>query len=84
MALIKGAGVSFIYKKNCKVPLITKTADYKEMLLDDIHAANIYNMIAAGKYGVKEFGDFVRALSGLIKKCELKLRGNIYNSVVGK
>ena len=40
--------------------LITKTADYKEMLLDDIHAANIYNMIVAGKYGVKEFGDFVR------------------------
>ena len=30
------------------------------MLLDDIHAANIYNMIVAGKYGVKELGDFVR------------------------
>lgn len=47
-------------RKTVEVPLITKTADYKEMLLDDIHAANIYNMIVAGKYGVKELGDFVR------------------------
>ena len=47
-------------RKTVEVPLITKIADYKEMLLDDIHAANIYNMIVAGKYGVKEFGDFVR------------------------
>ena len=47
-------------RKTVEVPLITKTADYKEILLDDIHAANIYNMIVAGKYGVKEFGDFVR------------------------
>ena len=44
-----------------EVPLITKTADYKEMLLDDIHAANIYNMIVAGKYGVKEQGDYVKS-----------------------
>ena len=47
-------------RKTVEVPLITKTADYKEMLLDDIHAANIYNMIAAGKYGVKELGDYVK------------------------
>ena len=47
-------------RKTVEVPLITKTADYKEILLDDIHAANIYNMIVAGKYGVKELGDFVR------------------------
>ena len=46
-------------RKTVEVPLITKTADYKEILLDDIHAANIYNMIVAGKYGVKELGDFV-------------------------
>ena len=47
-------------RKTVEVPLITKNADYKEILLDDIHAANIYNMIVAGKYGVKELGDFVR------------------------
>ena len=47
-------------RKTVEVPLITKIADYKEILLDDIHAANIYNMIVAGKYGVKELGDFVR------------------------
>ena len=47
-------------RKTVEVPLITKIADYKEILLDDIHAANIYNKIVAGKYGVKELGDFVR------------------------
>lgn len=51
--------LSYIRKK-VEVPLITKTADYKDVLLDDIHAANIYNTIVAGKYGVKELGDFVR------------------------
>ena len=56
----KGQEYLSYIRKTVEVPLITKTADYKEMLLDDIHAANIYNMIAAGKYGVKEFGDFVR------------------------
>ena len=55
-------------RKAVEVPLITKTADYKEMLLDDIHAANIYNMIVAGKYGVKEFGEFCEgSCQGLIK-----------------
>lgn len=56
----KGQEYLSYIRKIVEVPLITKTADYKEMLLDDIHAANIYNMIVAGKYGVKEFGDFVR------------------------
>ena len=56
----KGQEYLSYIRKTVEVPLITKTADYKEMLLDDIHAANIYNMIVAGKYGVKEFGDFVR------------------------
>ena len=56
----KGQEYLSYIRKTVEVPLITKTADYKEILLDDIHAANIYNMIVAGKYGVKEFGDFVR------------------------
>lgn len=56
----KGQEYLSYIRKNVEVPLITKTADYKEMLLDDIHAANIYNMIVAGKYGVKELGDYVR------------------------
>lgn len=56
----KGQEYLSYIRKIVEVPLITKTADYKEMLLDDIHAANIYNMIVAGKYGVKEPGDFVR------------------------
>ena len=56
----KGQEYLSYIRKTVEVPLITKTANYKEMLLDDIHAANIYNMIVAGKYGVKELGDFVR------------------------
>ena len=56
----KGQEYLSYIRKTVEVPLITKTADYKEILLDDIHAANIYNMIVAGKYGAKELGDFVR------------------------
>lgn len=56
----KGQEYLSYIRKTVEVQLITKTADYKEMLLDDIHAANIYNMIVVGKYGVKELGDFVR------------------------
>lgn len=56
----KGQEYLSYIRKTVEVPLITKTADYKEMLLDDIHAANIYNMIVAGKYRVKELGDYVR------------------------
>lgn len=56
----KGQEYLSYIRKTVEVPLITKTADYKKMLLDDIHAANIYNMIVAGKYGVKELGDFLR------------------------
>lgn len=56
----KGQEYLSYIRKTVEVPLITKTADYKEMLLDDIHAANIYNTLVAGKYGVKELGDFVR------------------------
>ena len=56
----KGQEYLSYIRKTVEVPLVTKTADYKEILLDDIHAANIYNMIVAGKYGVKELGDFVR------------------------
>lgn len=56
----KGQEYLSYIRKIVEVPLITKTADYKEMLLDDIHAANIYNTLVAGKYGVKELGDFVR------------------------
>lgn len=51
--------LSYIRKK-VEVPLITKTADYKDVLIDDIHAANVYNMIVAGKYNSKEMGDYVR------------------------
>ena len=40
-------------KKNCPVPIVTKVADYKELLSDDIHAANIYNQVIFNKFGTK-------------------------------
>ena len=51
--------LSYIRKK-VEVPLVIKTVDYKELLIDDIHAANVYNMITAHKYGVSAQGDYVR------------------------
>lgn len=55
----KGQEYLSYIRKTVKVPLVTKTADYKDILLDDIHAANVYNMIVAGKYGTKVQGDYV-------------------------
>ena len=63
----KGQEYLSYIRKTVEVPLITKTDDYKEMLLDDIHAANIYNMIVAGKYGVKELGICEGTCQGMIK-----------------
>jgi predicted nucleotidyltransferase len=37
-------------KKKCSVPLITKTADYKDLLSDDIHAASIYRQVVFQKF----------------------------------
>ena len=55
----KGQGYLSYIRNMVEVPLVTKTADYKDILLDDIHAANVYNMIVAGKYGTKVQGDYV-------------------------
>ena len=63
----KGQEYLSYIRKTVEVPLITKTADYKEILLDDIHAANIYNMIVAGKYGVKTGRFCERTGQGMIK-----------------
>lgn len=40
-------------KKTCPVPIVTKVADYKELLSDDIHASNIYNQVIFNKFGTK-------------------------------
>ena len=37
-------------KKELSVPLITKTADYKNLLFRDIHCTDIYNSIVFDKY----------------------------------
>jgi len=38
-------------KKDCEVPIITKPADHKELLNEDIFATDIYNMTVFHKYG---------------------------------
>ena len=38
-------------KKSCPVPIITKTANHRELLADDIHCSAIYNQLVFNKYG---------------------------------
>lgn len=45
-------------KKNCPVPIITKTADYKELLRNDIYCASVYNQVVFQKYGYRLKDEF--------------------------
>lgn len=45
-------------KKSAAVPIITKTADYKNLLSEDIYAASIYNQAVCKKYGQTTFDEF--------------------------
>lgn len=40
-------------RKECSTPLITKTGDYKDLLLDDIHCSHIYNEAVYNKCGYR-------------------------------
>ena len=39
-------------KKKCSPQIITKTADYKDMLVDDIYCTSIYNQLVYNKYNM--------------------------------
>ena len=54
----KGQKYLSSFKKNCDVPIITKTADYKELLRDDIYCASIYNQVVFQKYGYQLKDEF--------------------------
>lgn len=45
-------------KKSTIIPIITKTADYKNLLSEDIYAASVYNQAIAGRYGQTAFDEF--------------------------
>lgn len=45
-------------KKSVVVPIITKTADYKNLLSEDIYAASVYNQAVCKKYGQMAFDEF--------------------------
>ena len=49
-------------KKTCPVPIITKAADYKNLLTDDIHAASLYNQIVYTKSGIINKDEFRQPL----------------------
>lgn len=45
-------------KKKCDVPIITKTADYKELLCEDLFASEIYNTAVYNKFGTKLVSEY--------------------------
>lgn len=49
-------------KKTCPVPIITKAADYKNLLTNDIHAASLYNQIVYTKSGIINKDEFRQPL----------------------
>jgi hypothetical protein len=55
-------------KKICDIPIITKTSDYKDLLLEDIHASQIYNQIVQHKFGYTPTDEFRH---GIYLKSEL-------------
>lgn len=38
-------------KRSCPVPIITKTASFKELLCDDIYCSSVYNQVVLQKFG---------------------------------
>lgn len=49
-------------KKTCPVPIITKAADYKNLLTDEIHATSLYNQIVYTKSGIINKDEFRQPL----------------------
>ena len=49
-------------KKTCPVPIITKAADYKNLLTNEIHAASLYNQIVYTKSGIINKDEFRQPL----------------------
>lgn len=48
-------------KKSISVPIVTKTADYKDLLFMDIHAANIYNYVYKMQHDISILNDYVQS-----------------------
>lgn len=53
-----GASIIKNAKKQSSLPIATKAADNKELLAQDIHAANIYNSVVYEKYGIELPDDY--------------------------
>ena len=49
-------------RKTCKVPLITKTAGFEELLKDDIFAADLYNLAIWDAYGTDMPDEFHKGI----------------------
>ena len=48
-------------KKSVSIPIVTKTADYKDLLFMDIHAANIYNYVYKMQHNILILNDYVQS-----------------------
>lgn len=56
----KGQAYLHQIKKTCPVPVITKTADYRELLSQDVCCTDVYNQILLQKFGTPAKDEFRR------------------------
>lgn len=64
----KGRAYLKSIKKSVSVPIVTKTADYKDLLFIDIHAANIYNHVYKMQHDISILNDYIQSGSCLFRK----------------
>lgn len=57
----KGRAYLKSIKKSVSIPIVTKTADYKDLLFMDIHAANIYNEVYKMQHDISILNDYVQS-----------------------
>lgn len=57
----KGRAYLKSIKKSVSIPIVTKTADYKDLLFMDIHAANIYNDVYKMQHDISILNDYVQS-----------------------
>ncbi len=56
----KGRAYLKSVKKSVSIPIVTKTADYKDLLFMDIHAANIYNNVYKMQHDISILNDYIQ------------------------
>lgn len=57
----KGRAYLKSIKRTVSVPIVTKTADYKDLLFMDIHAATIYNNVYKMQHDISILNDYIQS-----------------------